>query len=160
MAGCDHVERSKRGRSRARIFRARQHSVCLRKSRPSEQTQSSALTCRAATTVAGKDHADQAKRGRSSSVTCRDRQHRGWLCPRRLMEQRPERPPHLTIPPLQWLPESTSTELTDSTAGPTQVVSASTVVSRAHVDQANRVHSSALTCRPRHPSVWLTLRRP
>ena len=159
MAGCDHVKGSKRGRSRARIFRARQHSVCLSTSRPSEQTQSSALTCRATTTVSGKGHADQAKRGQSSAVTFRDRQHRGWLFPRRPMEQWPERPPHLTCPPLQWLPESTSTELTEAIAALTQVVSASTVVGCAHVYQANRV-LSALTCRSRHPSVWLTFRRP
>jgi hypothetical protein len=134
-----------------------------------------------ATTVAGLVHADQANRCQSSALTCRVSHHSGMFGPRLTSEQRPEqrphqscpspqwlaettptdrtRPeqrPHLSCPERQWLAEPTSTQRTEARAATSPVVPATIVASCTYADQANRSQSSALTCRARHHSCWLS----
>jgi hypothetical protein len=112
-----------------------------------------------ASTVAGWAHVDQANKGQSSALNFRARKHRGWLSPRRRMEQRPQRHPHLTSPPPQWLAEPTPTELTEAIAAPSPDVHAFTVAAWAKDNQANRCQSTALNCRILHHTCWLSPRR-
>jgi hypothetical protein len=86
--------------------------------------------------------------------------HSAWLNPSRRSDQRPEKRPQMSCPPLQWLAEPTPTERTEAKAAPSPVVTANIEVGCAHADRANRGQSSALTWRPRHPSGWLGPRRP
>jgi hypothetical protein len=84
----------------------------------------------------------------------------GWLGPRRSREHRPHQRHHPSCQPPQELAEPTPTKQTVARAAPSPAVQATTVVGWAQADQANRGQSSALACRARNHSGWLSPRRP
>ena len=112
------------------------------------------------TAVADWAHADQSNRGQSCVLNCRDSQLSAWLSPRRPREQKPGQRPQHSCPPIQWLAEPTSTDLTEARIAPSPFVPAATLAGWAHDDQANRGQRRALRCRVRQHSGWLSPRRP
>jgi hypothetical protein len=61
--------------------------------------------------------------------------------------------------PATTLTEPTPYRRTDAKPAPSTVVPVTTMSGLSHADQANRRQSSALTCRARNHSSWLSPRR-
>jgi hypothetical protein len=137
-----------------------------------------------ATTVPDWYRADQATRGQTCALTCLAGHHSGRLTSRRRIEDRPDERPHTSCKPPWWLAGPTPTKQTVVKVAPSTVVPSpqglaeptpserteareapshvpvTTMTDWVHAYQANRGHSSDVTCRPHIPSVCLSLRRP
>jgi hypothetical protein len=94
--------------------------------------------------------------GHSSAIIFRTRHHNGCLSRRRPREHRPQQRPHLSCQPPQLLPDADPPKRTEARSAPSTVVLATTVAACANADQTNIFQISALTCRFRHPSSWLS----
>jgi hypothetical protein len=121
--------------------------------------QSSALTCRVRHHSGWLSHAYQANTGQSSAITCRPCHPSGSLSLRRQSKQRPKQLPHLSCPPTQSVAEPSPTGGAEARAAPSLHGPATKVAVPVNVDRANGSQSSALTCRVRQYSGWMSPHR-
>jgi hypothetical protein len=160
VAGWDHADQGNRPHNRPHLSCSPPQS--LAEPKPNNRTDDGTTPSHVvpATTVASRAQADEANSGQISALTIRACHHRGRLSPSRKTQQMPEPRSHMRCPPPQWFAVPTPTKRTEATEAPSYEVHANTVAACANADRVNRGQCSALTCRARHHSGWLSPCRP